>query len=138
MVIINHALSTDVYIINSPEYDMPALYLTPSLRSLVRFRAEHSTIKFIVHKRACNILYMSLLPALHLTAPKFEISQILLVFSVTPFKMDQIKIVQFIKSRIWGKQGGKCAKIFAKIQTTAIFLMQDMQTNLKKINRYCF
>ena len=68
--------------------------------------------KIHIHKLACNILYsslyISLLPTLHLTVPKFEISQILLVFSVPSFKIDQIKIriVQYIKSRIWGKQDG--------------------------------
>ena len=51
-----------------------------------------------------------------------------MLFSVTPFKMDQnkIKTVQQIKSRIWENKECNYAPTLAKIQVTAIFLMQDM------------
>ena len=61
-----------------------------------------------------------------------EMSQ-LLVFSVTPFKVDQnkkSKPFNKIKSRIWEKKEGKYTKILAKIQVTAIFLMEDMRRNV--------
>ena len=56
----------------------------------------------------------------------------LLVFSVTPFKIDRNKnqTVQLIKSRIWEKKGGKYAKTVTKIQCTAIFLKQDIRRNV--------
>ena len=57
---------------------------------------------------------------------------LLLVFSVTPFKIDQNKSknrVQLIKSRIWEKKEGKYAKPLTKIQVTAIFPMEDMPRN---------
>jgi len=49
----------------------------------------------------------------------------LLVFSVTPFKIDQNQN----QNRIWEMKESKYAKTFAKILVTAIFLMQDMRRN---------
>ena len=59
------------------------------------------------------------------------LSQMEVLFSVTPFKIHQTKIKtgQQMKFRIWEKKEGKYAKSLAKIwkiQVTAIFLSQDM------------
>ena len=55
-----------------------------------------------------------------------------MVFTVTPFKIDQNQnqnssIDKVVQNR--EKNEGKYAKILAKIQVTAIFLMQDMRSN---------
>ena len=56
----------------------------------------------------------------------------LLVFSVTPFKIEQkikIKTVQQIKSRIWERKKINM-QTPAKIHVTEIFLMEDMRRDL--------
>ena len=40
-------------------FEWSTRYLTRSLRSLVRYRVDHSKIKIHIHARACNILYES-------------------------------------------------------------------------------
>ena len=48
---------------------------------------------------------------------------ILVVFTFAPSKQ-KIETVQKTKCRIWDMKGGKYAKIFAKIQDSAIFLCE--------------
>ena len=55
--------------------------------------------------------------------------RILLVFSVTPFKIDQNKNQNLsikIKSRIWEMKGGTYTKTLAKIQVRGIFRIPDI------------
>ena len=64
----------------------------------------------------------------------FSTSVILLVFSVTPFKIDQNRKAK-PSNRLSPESGnrteeGRYAKTLAKIQLTAIFLMEDMQRNV--------
>ena len=57
---------------------------------------------------------------------------LLLVFRVTPFKIDhnKIKTVQQINSRIWEMKGGTYTKTLAKIQVRGIFRIQDIPRNV--------
>ena len=57
---------------------------------------------------------------------------ILLVFSVTPFKIDQnkIKTIRQIKSRIWEMKGRKYTKTLAKIWVEGIIRMRDIRGNV--------
>jgi len=56
---------------------------------------------------------------------------VLLVFSVTSFKIDQNKTQNSSIDKVQNleKKGRKYAKTLAKSQVTAIFLMQDMRRN---------
>ena len=57
---------------------------------------------------------------------------VLMVFSVTPLRIDQnikIKTVQYIKSRILKRKEGKYAKTLTNIQVTAFFLIEHMRRN---------
>ena len=63
-----------------------------------------------------------------------------LVFSVTPFKIDQNKKHNPLidKSRIWEMKGGKYAKTLAKIQVRGIFRIRDIRRNvLPKLIEIC-
>ena len=59
-----------------------------------------------------------------------------LVFSVTPFKIDENKNEDRsidkaeIKFRIWEMEGGKYAKTLAKIQVRGIFRIRDIRRNV--------
>ena len=54
---------------------------------------------------------------------------LLLVFSVTPFKIDQNQNQNSSNDKVQNleEKEGKYAKTFAKIQVTAMFLTQDMR-----------
>ena len=58
--------------------------------------------------------------------------KILLVFSVTPFKIDRHnnQTVQWAKSRVWKKKEGRYAKSLSKIQVTTIFLKEYVRRNV--------
>ena len=61
------------------------------------------------------------------------LSGILLVFSVTPFKIDQIKIQNRSTDQVQNlrnERGGKYAKTLAKIQVRGIFLIRDIRRNI--------
>ena len=63
----------------------------------------------------------------HFEPPRF----LLLVFSITPFKIDQNKNQNRSKDCLESeKKKGKYANTLAKIQVTAIFLMEDMRRNV--------
>ena len=63
----------------------------------------------------------------------------LLVFSVTPLKIDQNKNQNRAVDKVQNpRKEGKYAKNLAKIQVTAIFLMQNMRRNfLTKFKEIC-
>ena len=67
--------------------------------------------------------------------------RILLVFSVTPFKIDPNKNQNLsikIKSRIWEMKGGAYTKTLAKIQIRGIFRIRDIRRNvLPKLIEIC-
>ena len=61
------------------------------------------------------------------------LSGILLVFSVTPFKIDQIKIQNRSTDQVQNlrnERGGKYAKTLAKVQVRGIFLIRDIRRNI--------
>ena len=59
-------------------------------------------------------------------------STVLLVFSVTPFKIDQnkIKTIRQLKSRIWEMDGGKYTKTLAKIWVEGIIRIRGIRRNI--------
>ena len=62
---------------------------------------------------------------------------VLVVFTFAPSKQ-KIETLQKTKNRIWDMKGGKYAKIFAKIQDSAIFLCEILgKTDLPKFIELC-
>ena len=64
----------------------------------------------------------------------------LLVFSVTPFKIDQnqIKTIRWIKSRIWEMKRGTYTKTLGKIRVRGILGIRDIRRNvLPKLIEIC-
>ena len=56
----------------------------------------------------------------------------MLVFGVTPFKIDRNKNQNRskVKFRIWEVKGGTCTKTLAKIQVIGIFRIRDIRKNV--------
>ena len=75
------------------------------------------------------VIISAVTPRVECWCQKFKES---LVFSVTPFKIDQNKNQDLLigKTRNLTNENCKHAKILAKIQVTARFLMQDMRRDL--------
>ena len=123
------------------------IQLTNLKRSVFMGKCQTSTLhvrlpsRLISSYKCKNSEDLCLISQVSLWLPQLIFQWVLLVFSVTPFKIDRNKNqnCSVDKSRVWEKKEGQYAKPLAKIhQVTVIFLKQNMRRNvLPKLIEIC-